>query len=393
MNPLAYLLISLQLTSVMLAVVFLIAWLNFGRRRHALLWSLAFLVAAVQWLLNLTSQKLPVSYDTYWQIVNLTSILTVSLAVAGHRLRVGLPNRLGWYFGGGITVAAAIAWFTFGSPHVGLRTAIGPLYAALMLLLCIRAILLRPRQALIAEWSMAAVTAIFAACETAAAIAVLSGGAEGTPTSRALYQAINFLSLPAAYTGMGLFTVLILASDMSKDMRVLALTDSLTGVLNLRGFDEAAARAIATARRTGTPLCAIACDLDHFKSINDRFGHSVGDEALRRFASHLRARLREEDIIGRIGGEEFMLLLPRTSLQDAAETAERLRAELPMLPGGTGTGGTGTSEILLQASFGVATLGDAGDDIVRLKHRADAALYTAKRGGRNRVSIGTLAPT
>lgn len=387
MNPLAYLLISLQLTSVMLAVIFLIAWLSLGRRRHALLWSLAFLVAAVQWLLNLTSQALPVSYEAYWQIVSLTSILTVSLAVAGHRLRVGLPNRPGWYIAGGVAVAATIAWFTFGAPHVGLRTAIGPLYAALMMLLCIRALLLRPRQALIAEWSMAAVAAVFAVCETAAAVAILSGGAEGTAASRALYQAINFLSLPAAYTGMGLFTVLILASDMSKEMRVLALTDSLTGVPNLRGFDEAAARAIATARRTGTPLSAIACDLDHFKSINDRFGHSVGDEALRRFASHLREQLRDEDIIGRIGGEEFMLLLPRTSLQDAADIAERLRAAPPTLPGGIEPSG-----LLLQASFGVATLGGPDDDIARLTHRADIALYAAKRGGRDRVCVDATAP-
>jgi diguanylate cyclase (GGDEF)-like protein len=382
MNPLAYLLISLELTSLMLAAIFLIAWLNFGRRKYAMLWSLTFLVAAVQWLLNLTSQALPVSYEIYWQIVNLTSILTVSLALAGHRLRVGLPNRLAWYVGGGFAVASAVAWFTFSAPHVGLRTAIGPMYTALMMGLCIRAILRRPRHALATEWSMAAVTAAFAVCEAAASIAILSGGAEGDTASRDLYRAINFLSLPAAYTGMGLFTVLILASDMSKEMRTLALVDSLTSVSNLRGFTEAAARALATARRTRTPLSAIACDLDHFKSINDRHGHATGDEALRRFASHLRAYLRDEDVIGRIGGEEFMLLLPRTSLEDAVEIAERLRSAPPTM-----SSSDGSTEIVMRASFGVAALAEPDDDIANLLRRADTGLYAAKRAGRNRVSI------
>ena len=97
MNPIAYLLVSLQFTSLMLAIIFLIAWFEFGRHKYALLWSLAFFVASVQWMLNLGSQYFFASYDFYWLIVNLISIVTTALALAGHRLRVSLQNRLIWY--------------------------------------------------------------------------------------------------------------------------------------------------------------------------------------------------------------------------------------------------------------------------------------------------------
>lgn len=384
MNPLAYLLISLQLTSVMLALIFWLAWLGFGRKPHALMWSLAFAVAAVQWLLNLSSKSLPISFEVYWQIVNLTSILTVSLALAGHRLRVGLQNGLAWYVTGGTVVAASIAWFTFAQPHTGLRMALGPSYTALMMMLCVRAILRIPRRATATEWSLAVVTTIFAICEAAASIAILRGGAAGDPASFELYLAINFLSLPAAYTGMGLFTVLILASDMSKEMRALALTDALTGVYNVRGFHEAARPLVASARSRGDHLTALTCDIDYFKSINDRFGHAVGDAALRTYVSHLRAKLRDGDVIGRVGGEEFAVLLPSADARLACEVAERIRAAPPSLA----IEGV-QDRLVLRASFGVAEFDGARDDLPSLLQRADVALYQAKREGRDRVCVGS----
>jgi hypothetical protein len=145
LNPLAYLLVSLALSSTMLTVIFFIAWLSFGRHRYALLWSCAFGFATLQWILNLSSQQLPVPFGVYWLVVSLSSTITLSLGLAAFRLRAGLPNRIAWYVVVGLVELCAIAWWVFIEPHVGLRTAIGPLYAALMMAGCIHA-LAHPRR-------------------------------------------------------------------------------------------------------------------------------------------------------------------------------------------------------------------------------------------------------
>jgi diguanylate cyclase (GGDEF)-like protein len=229
---------------------------------------------------------------------------------------------------------------------------------------------------------MLIIAGIFGVCEFAAAIAILSGGSAGTTASLNLYRAINFLSLPAAYNGMGLFTVLMLASDMSKEMKLLALSDALTGVMNRRGFTDAASRAVSASHRKGAPLSAIVCDIDHFKSINDRYGHARGDAALRKFTEHLQHNARPQDAIGRLGGEEFAVLLPDTPLAVAITIAERLHASLSTL-----VIETGAAPIQIQASFGVAELHGKDDDITRLIERADGALYRSKREGRDRVTV------
>lgn len=385
MNPLGYLLVSLEFTSLMLAAVFLIAWFNFGRRRHALLWSLAFFIAAIQWLINLTiASSMP--YPAYWLVVSLTSIGSLSLALAGHRLRAGLDAGWGPLLVGAFVVEGSIAWFTLIQPHVGLRMAIGPFYGALTLGLCVPAILRQRGLALPSEWGAAIVTGIFAFCEGAAAVAILSGGAEGSKASQAIYQGINFLSMPAAYTGMGMFTLLVLAADISQEMKMLALKDSLTGVLNVRGFEEAANRAVSGARRRGTALSAIVCDIDHFKSINDHHGHAIGDQALRRFAEHLVGGARPQDVVGRVGGEEFVVLLPNTPLAAAVDVAERLRTSLA-----SWSVDAHPAPFQVQASFGVADLASQEDKLEALLRRADAALYVSKHEGRNRVSVAREA--
>jgi diguanylate cyclase (GGDEF)-like protein len=383
MNPVAYLLVSLGLTSVVLTIIFAIAWYSFGRRPYALLWSMAFLFAALQWSLNLSSQKLPLAFESYWMLVSLCSACTLSLSVAAFRMRARLRNRIAWYLVINALELGAIAYFLIVDRHTGLRTAIGPLYATIMMAACIHAIA-HPRSVQLAEWGMIASAGIFGLCEAAAAIAILLGGAAGTQESLNLYRAINFLSLPASYTGMGLFTVLILASDMSKEMKTLALTDSLTGVMNLRGFKDAANRALSLRQRTDTPLSVIVCDVDHFKSINDRHGHAAGDICLSEFARHLQRSARGQDLVGRVGGEEFALLLPDTSLDDATSTAERLRSSLA----GLAIQHEGKS-IQLRASFGVSAATSVHDDVDLLVRRADQALYRAKHEGRDRVSVAT----
>jgi diguanylate cyclase (GGDEF)-like protein len=160
-----------------------------------------------------------------------------------------------------------------------------------------------------------------------------------------------------------------------------ALTDELTGLANRRRFMEALGAEIARTARFGGPLTLVLADIDDFKRINDRFGHHVGDEALKQFAELLTIELREIDVAGRLGGEEFAVLLPDTDLEGAQVAAGRIRRAVE------------ESELVLSEAIRVqytASLGVAryeGDSADRLLQRADAALYAAKSEGKNRVSV------
>lgn len=167
----------------------------------------------------------------------------------------------------------------------------------------------------------------------------------------------------------------------------LSLTDPLTGLGNRRFFDEQLAREIEDARASGKPLALVCMDIDHFKAINDRHGHPVGDKVLALIARHLRDGLRPLDVLARTGGEEFSVIAPRTDLAGAMALAERLRAALEAASPLT----IGRDTIDVRLSGGVAMLGDIPEGLPvqglaqRLYDRADQALYLAKRAGRNRV--------
>jgi diguanylate cyclase (GGDEF)-like protein len=176
------------------------------------------------------------------------------------------------------------------------------------------------------------------------------------------------------------FMVLLMVKENDIDLyRNAALTDALTGLLNRRAFMD---NALGLCKRRGErnePVTLLMLDLDHFKSINDRFGHAIGDEALRVFANVARASMRGTDIIGRLGGEEFAVIVPE-SLEFAARIAERLRAafeQAGIAIGGHTVGAT--------VSIGLATSREPVTDIGALFSRADAALYRAKHEGRNRL--------
>lgn len=164
------------------------------------------------------------------------------------------------------------------------------------------------------------------------------------------------------------------------ELRLKASTDSLTGAMTRRAFSEAGLRQHMLAMRHGDALSAIAIDIDHFKGINDRFGHAAGDAALQAVAQTVQTHLRQSDLFGRFGGEEFVALLPHTDKAGAIELAERLRAGVEAL---TLTAAAGP--VPVTASFGVSQLSLSTLDLAALLGQADAALYRAKAAGRNRV--------
>ncbi len=159
-----------------------------------------------------------------------------------------------------------------------------------------------------------------------------------------------------------------------------ARSDALTGLANRRAFLEALAREMARATREKGSLSVLLLDVDHFKSINDAHGHAAGDRLLRALAAAALAAVRRMDMVARIGGEEFAILLPGATLALAMPAAERLRRALATARG-SATDPTAT------VSVGVAAMAE-GDTPDTLLDRADRALYRAKNGGRNRVIMG-----
>ena len=175
------------------------------------------------------------------------------------------------------------------------------------------------------------------------------------------------------------FIVLILAKDRAvRFYKMAAATDPLTEVLNRRGFLQGAALVMERSRASLAPVSVLAFDLDHFKSINDRWGHAVGDTILQLFATVARRTMRADDVIGRFGGEEFVAILPGT-LTDAAAVAERVRTAFAAA--GAELDGR---QIVVTVSAGVAC-GSPLATVEALIGRADAALYRAKVNGRDRV--------
>lgn len=164
----------------------------------------------------------------------------------------------------------------------------------------------------------------------------------------------------------------------------LATTDELTGCVNRRRFLEQGALELEQSRRHGHPLTLLAMDVDRFKAINDRYGHGVGDDYLRAFVKTIEAALRKGDVLGRVGGEEFAVLLPRTPLKEGQRAAERIRKEVASME---------VSEIGMDrpttVSIGVTGQARQDRDLANLIRRADEAMYEAKRTGRDRVVVAS----
>ena len=191
--------------------------------------------------------------------------------------------------------------------------------------------------------------------------------------------------MPTVYVGTAVTAVLVVAGDLAQQLRQQMMHDPLTNILNRRGIEEAAERAIANARRQGRPVALVICDLDGFKGLNDGYGHMAGDAALRGFAHLLTNAVRRGDVVGRLGGDEFGLLMVDTGAEVAADAMERVRAEISCLRLGE------APQALLRASFGVTDLRPDDRELDDLVARADAALYAAKREGKNRVTVSRAA--
>jgi diguanylate cyclase (GGDEF)-like protein len=166
----------------------------------------------------------------------------------------------------------------------------------------------------------------------------------------------------------------------NEQLEHLASTDSLTGAANRREFMQRAEQEIARVQRNQEPLCLLNMDLDHFKKVNDEHGHQVGDEVLKSVVGVCQRVLRPGDLLGRVGGEEFSVLLPETDFSEAGVVAERLRSAIEQ----NQTKSNGTN-IKSTVSIGVGVFDHQQDSLRELLKKADDQLYQAKNNGRNRV--------
>ncbi len=372
--------IALTFIAAMLAAVMLIAWRSFGRPHHALVWAIAFSVATGEWFANLLMRLYADNNALLYALIAGLSCLSNALIAIGFVQRNRAQASMVPLLLAAAAAALLIAGVTFILPHHGLRDAIWLFFGGTMLAISAANVSRSLPLATLPERAIALMLVLFAIIDFGTAATALGQGASGHGEGFALFRTVLVLLYPLAFIGVGLFAVFLVAADLAETMRLMATSDALTGIYNRRGFEDSADRAIRNAQRQRQPLAVVVADIDKFKLINDRHGHGAGDRALRHFAARLERLVRRGDLIARIGGEEFALLLVNTRAQDAVEVVERIRRDIAAIPV------DGPDKIEMTASFGVTGLRPGDISLAALLSRADRALYRSKLEGRDRVT-------
>ena len=358
--------IAICVTSL-LGLFLLFAWLQDGITALAW-WGTAYLIggfSGVLWRLgDLISPPVPAS------LADVVLFIAVGMVWSAARLFHGRPVL--W----GSMCLGAVVWLAFCSSSAFVTTETSRLVVSSVIVATytfLTAIELwrERRKSLIRRWPAIFVPMLHGVIFLfPVALAGLSQDGIGSRTLGAGWVAVYAIEIVLYVVGAA-FIVLVLAKDRTvSQYKLAAATDPLTELLNRRGFFEAAAGIMTARQSSKEPVCVLAFDLDHFKSINDRFGHNTGDATLHLFAAVVKKTLRAGDAIGRLGGEEFIALLP-TSLGDATAAANRVRRAFASAAAAAGSHAAAT------VSAGVAC-GSAFAEIDTLIARADAALYRAK---------------
>ena len=383
--------VAYAMTCLMQAVVAVLWWVG-GRvigdsQRVTASWAISGAFGALSFVAYLAAWNVPaVPQGTGLRIVgNLLSVLWLMALQRGVWLFMKRPIR---YRGHCLALALLLpgAWFGLYDENSALRIesytfVLAGLGVALALdiYVCARDHLHMRHPALLTVpvWVFCALTAARgsqAAFTSATELVEITG-----QSALNLRTAFIYVLLLLPFNGIMLTLVV---TRLRENLERLSHHDSLTGLLNRRALEANLAAQSQRSQRNGERFCVLMLDVDHFKRINDRFGHAVGDAALKHLAALLLGRLRKVDRLARFGGEEFVVLLPGLVLYEALTVGERLRAVVASAP----LQYAGTA-IPMSVSIGIAEWGGALEDSSRLLMRADAALYQAKDQGRNRVAM------
>lgn len=371
------LLVTTAMSAVMLLVLTSLADSKVAGIRE---WTLANGVAVVALLLFSARGVVPDPLSI--EVANALLLLTGSLMLAGYRRYLGLP--VPWRLLAAAASAAFAGVVVFHYIHDSLALRVVAM-SAFHVAICFGIYASLPR---VADGRLRYPNAFSRTAALLLGLGHLGRGAfyafdAYAPASlldpaiaNLVFFAIGTLALPALSLG----AVMLANARVLTDTAYAAEHDHLTGAPSRRAFFDMAERELARARRHGNGLGLLLVDADHFKRINDTYGHGVGDQVLRDLVERTREEIRKVDYFARLGGEEFGVLLPDASFDTTRAVAERLRAALDRPAQGTPT----TPGPAYSVSIGLAML-EKGEDFAGLMRRADAALYAAKAGGRNRV--------
>lgn len=377
------LIIAALLTALVTTVLYAV-W-SFNRNIPGLrLWMVSFLLGSVFSVSLLVRDWFP---EVVAVVISQGSVsLAAYLCLMASRMYMGRRPFSHWYAVLGIgALMVASVYFTVVQPRLGMRFVFVGLGAGICFLLTARTMADGGVRRVPARYLFALVAGLhglFLLLRPALfKLAPVAPG--GLPDAGLVTLVSQFVLLEAIVAVVLLgFGALMLANEfITSELRHLAEMDPLTNVFNRRAFLTLLDKAISAAQRTGTAVPVLVMDLDHFKNINDTWGHRAGDDVLRHFVMLAHRCLRKEDVMGRLGGEEFAIFLPNASAAGALAVAERLRALVEAQPVATGP-----QSIPLTVSVGV-TLCAHGDAAGAALQRADEAMYLAKERGRNRVEV------
>lgn len=371
------LLVTTAMSAVMLLVLTSLAGSKVAGIRE---WGLANGAAVVGLLLFAGRGMVPDLLSI--EVANALFLATASLMLAGFRRHLGLPVPWRLLAAGSLAAFTGVVVFHYLYASLALRVVAMSAYHAAI---CFGIHASLPK---VAEGRLRYPNAFSRTAALLLGLGHLCRGAfhavdayqPGALIEPALAEVVFFAIGTLALPVLSLGAVMLANARMLTETAYAAEHDHLTGAPSRRAFFDMAERELARARRHGSGLGLLLLDADHFKRINDTHGHGVGDEVLRDIVRRAREEIRKVDYVGRLGGEEFGVLLPDASFEAARDVAERLRAAFersaraaPAAPGAAYT-----------VSVGLAML-KKGEDFAGLMRRADAALYAAKAGGRNRV--------
>lgn len=313
-----------------------------------------------------------------------TSIILAFIGIKAFR-KIQVRGRL-LCLAGFVIVAGTFFYYTYIQPSLTIRLLVIDAVSIVLLLLCVRALLKGAENFLLLPLLA---TAAFFLLDVAISLLRFASTLRG-PSSGSLFQgglifSLQFIAADLILVGTALGFTAIANRKLAGHLEREALTDSLTQVFNRRAVENIAGRLLGHASRHGKPVSILLIDLDNFKRVNDSFGHPAGDLALLQFAGLAKETLRQSDIFARLGGEEFIAVLPDTGRDEAHATAERLRSAVNK--NGFTLGG---EPIKLTTSIGLVAYPEDGADWSTLLAKADALLYQAKRSGRDRVFPPTL---
>lgn len=383
MDPTTMVLV-LALGNLVLCSTLFFADYGAARTPAAACWGLSKQVQAAAWiLLSLGGARVvpePLALPGGW-----------ALLIGGVALEAGAlweaAGRAGWRRVMVPLAAAAVFVFlvSYWIDPLGLRTLAAALLLGAFYLLAAAALARGWREASMLQRALAVAVAVLALVVAARGILVLVMPGGWRWLSNDLLRQLSTAAFYLLMLVTGFGGLLLARERLQGDLRRLETVDQVTDTANRRGFFNALAPWMSLARRPGSPTSLVVLDLDSFTRVNEGYGHPVGDVVLRHVADLCRRQLRDSDLLGRLVGGEFALLLPRTGGEEAMLVAERMRAAIESTPVKTER-----AMISMTASFGVTTI-RPDDSNVTLLQRAGAAMRAAKDGGRNAVRLAPRA--